>query len=105
MIDSRLCKRNVFDLRIEVILSKLELTAETQRMRFIFPLVMLIFYFSCSQDNSGDLPEGFELYVEENNGYSVVKPVDWSAEKRTEPDGRTYLVLTTRTMHPVMKPM
>lgn len=88
-------KRNVFDFRIEVILQKLELTAETQRMRFTFPLVMLIFYFSCSQDNLQDLPENFELYIEENDAYSVVKPVDWNAEKRTEPDGRTYLVLTS----------
>ena len=64
-------------------------------MRLILPLITLIFYLSCSQDNSQDLPEGFERYFEENNWYSIIKPVDWTAEKRIEPDGRTYLALTS----------
>lgn len=56
-------------------------------MRLILTLTTLIVALSCSQK--------FEQYVEENDGYSITKPVDWIAEKRTEPDGRTYLELTS----------
>ena len=59
-------------------------------------IIILIIYttgISCTQGQ--ELPEGFELYVEENNRYSLMKPTDWTVKKRADPGGSEYLVFTS----------
>ena len=63
-------------------------------------IALLIFALngvSCSQDlpKEQSLPAGFELQVDEDNGYTVIKPVAWTASRRTEPDGKKFLVFTS----------
>lgn len=67
--------------------------------RFVLMIVVytLVNSVLCAQEKPEVriIPEGFELVVSEDKGFSLLKPVDWKSDTRIDEGGKSYFVLSS----------